>query len=103
MNLHCVIPRANFNEEKQTLLVAYCALVGRPIPAYFERNGVCLGLNYPNFFVPFFFFKKTDMAQISNCNYFVLKDKNDLLSQQISYMHIYPSRNLSASKCCSIL
>lgn len=48
MNLHCLIPRANFNEEKQTLLVAYCALVGRPIPAY------CLGMNYPNFFVALF-------------------------------------------------
>lgn len=31
MNLHCVIPEANFNDEKQMLLVAYCAPVGRPI------------------------------------------------------------------------
>ncbi len=62
MNLHCVIPKANFNEEKQTLLVAYCALVGRPVTTYFEQKTVCLRMNYSNIFVSFL---KTDMVQIS--------------------------------------
>lgn len=59
MNLHCVIPKANFNEEKQTLLLAYCALVGRPFPIHLVD---CLGMNYQNFFVAFLFHA---MAQIS--------------------------------------
>lgn len=53
MNLDRVIPKANFNEEKQKLLFAYCALVGRPFATYFEQKSVCLGMNYPNFFVAF--------------------------------------------------
>lgn len=50
MNLLCVIPKADFNEEKQMLLVAYCALVGKPFPTHLVD---CLGMNYPNFFVVF--------------------------------------------------
>lgn len=38
MDLHSVIPEANFNEEKQTLLVAYCATAERPRPSYSERK-----------------------------------------------------------------
>lgn len=40
MNLYCVIPKANFNEEKQTLFVAYCALLGRPLPDLFPACSV---------------------------------------------------------------
>lgn len=60
MNLHSMIPKANFNEEKQTLLVAYCATVERPLLTYSEENSVCLGINYPNFVESLL---KTDMAR----------------------------------------
>lgn len=51
-----------------------------PFPTYSEQNSVCLGMNYPNFFVPFLL--KTDIARFSAANtviIFVLMDKNDLL------------------------
>lgn len=28
VNMHCVIPKANANEEKQTLLAVFCTLLG---------------------------------------------------------------------------
>lgn len=31
MNFYSIAPEANFNEEKQTLLVAYCAAAERPL------------------------------------------------------------------------
>lgn len=62
MNLHCVIPKANFDEEKQTLLLAYCALVGRPFPTHLvdswsELSNVCA----------FFFFAMTWRIFVWQC------------------------------------
>lgn len=62
MNLHCVIPKANFNEEKQTLLVAYCALVCRPIPIFFKQSS---GYELSKRFCAFLFKFKVSTAQIS--------------------------------------
>lgn len=44
VNFQCVMPKANFNEEKQMLLVAYSALLARTISTYFEQKS--LVLNY---------------------------------------------------------
>lgn len=38
MNLHSAVPRANFNEEKQTAAPSCCAAVERPRLSYWQRR-----------------------------------------------------------------